>query len=198
MRRSINYRRPTSAPSAVYTRLTNTPDTHHKSSPGTLILGALGVVFGDIGTSPLYAFKEAFAGTHGLPVSLPNVLALLSMIFWAVTLVVSLKYLTIVLRFDNRGEGGILALLAFTTRQLRNRPRLAWIASTLAVAGASLFYGDAVITPAISVLSAVEGLSVATPQLARWVVPITIVIIVFNNIPKSTSSSSTSSSSSSM
>ena len=178
MRRSINYRRPTSAPSAVYTRLTNTPDTHHKSSPGTLILGALGVVFGDIGTSPLYAFKQAFAGTHGLPVSLPNVLALLSMIFWAVTLVVSLKYLTIVLRFDNRGEGGILALLAFTTRQLRNRPRLAWIASTLAVAGASLFYGDAVITPAISVLSAVEGLSVATPQLARWVVPITIVIIV--------------------
>ena len=158
--------------------MVNTPDTHHKSSLGTLILGALGVVFGDIGTSPLYAFKEAFAGAHGMPLDLPNVLAVLSMMFWAVTLIVSLKYLTIVLRFDNRGEGGILALLAFTSRQLRDRPRLAWMASVLAVAGASLFYGDAVITPAISVLSAVEGLSVATPQLAHWVVPITVVIII--------------------
>ncbi len=158
--------------------MVNTPDTHHKSSPSTLILGALGVVFGDIGTSPLYAFKEAFAGAHGMPLNLPNVLAVLSMMFWAVTLIVSLKYITIVLRFDNRGEGGILALLAFTSRQLRDRPRLAWMASVLAVAGASLFYGDAVITPAISVLSAVEGLSVATPQLAHWVVPITVVIII--------------------
>ena len=158
--------------------MVNTPDTHHKSSPSTLILGALGVVFGDIGTSPLYAFKEAFAGAHGMPLNLPNVLAVLSMMFWAVTLIVSLKYITIVLRFDNRGEGGILALLAFTSRQLRDRPHLAWMASVLAVAGASLFYGDAVITPAISVLSAVEGLSVATPQLAHWVVPITVVIII--------------------
>ena len=145
---------------------------------GVLVLGALGVVFGDIGTSPLYAFKEAFSGPHGLALTNDNVLAVLSMTFWAITLIVSLKYLTIVLRFDNRGEGGILALLAFTAKQLRDRPRLAWVASVLAVAGASLFYGDAVITPAISVLSAVEGLSVAEPHLERWVVPLTIVIIV--------------------
>ncbi len=165
-------------PSGSNSSLANSPDCKQKSATGTLILGALGVVFGDIGTSPLYAFKEAFGGAHGLPLNVGNVLAVLSMMFWAVTLVVSLKYLTIVLRFDNRGEGGILALLAFTSRQLRDRPRLAWIASALAVAGASLFYGDAVITPAISVLSAVEGLVVAEPHLEQWVVPLTILIIV--------------------
>ena len=123
------------------------------------------MVFGDIGTSPLYAFKEAFAGAHPLALTEAHVLAVLSMMFWTVTLIVSLKYISIVLRFDNRGEGGILALLAFSTNQLQKHPRLAWLAATLAVAGASLFYGDAVITPAISVLSAVEGLSVAAPGL---------------------------------
>ena len=154
------------------------PDnSHHKSSLGVLTLGALGVVFGDIGTSPLYAFKEAFA-EHGLPLTEANVLAVLSMMFWTITLIVSLKYVSIVLRFDNRGEGGILALLAFSARQLRDRPTLAWVASLLAVAGASLFYGDAIITPAISVLSAVEGLAVAAPTLEHWVVPLTIIVIV--------------------
>ena len=152
--------------------------TSHKSSLATLTLGALGVVFGDIGTSPLYAFKEAFAGAHPLALTEAHVLAVLSMMFWTVTLIVSLKYISIVLRFDNRGEGGILALLAFSTNQLQKHPRLAWLAATLAVAGASLFYGDAVITPAISVLSAVEGLSVAAPGLQPWVVPLTITILI--------------------
>jgi KUP system potassium uptake protein len=158
--------------------MTDTANTHHKSSLAALTLGALGVVFGDIGTSPLYAFKEAFGDAHGLPLTPANVLAVLSMMFWTVTLIVTMKYVSIVLRFDNRGEGGILALLAFTSRSLRDKPRLAAAASLLAVAGASLFYGDAVITPAISVLSAVEGLSVAAPRLEHWVVPLTIAIIV--------------------
>ncbi len=145
---------------------------------GVLTLGALGVVFGDIGTSPLYAFKEAFGGAHPLPLSEPNVLGVLSLIFWSVMLVVSLKYVWFVLRFDNRGEGGVLALLAVATRLLRGNPRLQWIAAVIAVFAASLFFGDAVITPAISVLSAVEGLAVAAPALEHWVVPVTLGIIV--------------------
>ncbi|MBI2225524.1 MAG: KUP/HAK/KT family potassium transporter, partial [Betaproteobacteria bacterium] len=149
-----------------------------KSSLSVLTLAALGVVYGDIGTSPLYAFKEAFNGSHALPLNDANVLAVLSMIFWAITLVVSLKYVTIVLRFDNGGEGGILALFALAARLVRQRPRLASAVAMLGIFGASLFYGDALITPAISVLSAVEGLSVATPAFEHWVVPVTIGIIV--------------------
>ena len=149
-----------------------------KSSLTVLTLAALGVVYGDIGTSPLYAFKEAFGGAHGLPLTEANVLAVLSMMFWSVTLIVSLKYVTIVLRFDNGGEGGILALLALASRLTRETPRLAWTVAMLGIFGASLFYGDAIITPAISVLSAVEGLSVATPAFERWIVPITIAILV--------------------
>jgi KUP system potassium uptake protein len=149
-----------------------------KSPLAVLTLAALGVVYGDIGTSPLYAFKEAFNGPHGLPLTDANVLAVLSMMFWAITLVVSLKYVTIVLRFDNGGEGGILALLALASRLTRGRPRLTWTVAMLGIFGASLFYGDAIITPAISVLSAVEGLSVATPAFEHWVVPITIAILV--------------------
>ncbi len=149
-----------------------------KSSLTILTLAALGVVYGDIGTSPLYAFKEAFSGPHGLPLTEANVLAVLSMMFWSVTLVVSLKYVTVVLRFDNGGEGGILALLALATRLTRERPRLAWTVAMIGIFGASLFYGDAIITPAISVLSAVEGLSVATPAFEHWIVPITIAVLV--------------------
>ena len=149
-----------------------------KSSLTILTLGALGVVYGDIGTSPLYAFKEALTGAHGLPFTEANVLAVLSMMFWSITLIVSLKYVTIVLRFDNGGEGGILALLALALRLTREHPRLAWTVAMLGIFGASLFYGDAIITPAISVLSAVEGLSVATPAFERWIVPITIAILV--------------------
>jgi KUP system potassium uptake protein len=148
------------------------------STLAALTLGALGVVYGDIGTSPLYAFKEAFNGTHGLPLNEGNVLAVLSLMFWSLMLIVSLKYVTMILRFDNRGEGGILALLALASRAVRERPGLTWTVATCGVFGASLFYGDALLTPAISVLSAVEGISVATPALERWVVPVTIGILV--------------------
>jgi KUP system potassium uptake protein len=154
------------------------PSSGGRSSLRILALAALGVVYGDIGTSPLYAFKEAFGGAHGLPLDEANVLAVLSMMFWSITLIVSLKYVGIVLRFDNGGEGGILALLARATRVTRDRPRLAAAVAMVGVFGASLFYGDAIITPAISVVSAVEGLSVATPAFEHWVVPITIAILV--------------------
>ena len=153
------------------------------SKPGNpklaaLTLLALGVVYGDIGTSPLYAFKEAFNGTHGLPLNEANVLAVLSLMFWSLMLIVSLKYVTMMLRFDNRGEGGILALLALASRATRDRPRLGWTIATAGIFGASLFYGDALLTPAISVLSAVEGISVATPALDKWVVPVTVGILI--------------------
>jgi KUP system potassium uptake protein len=151
---------------------------HRPGRTAALTLGALGVVFGDIGTSPLYAFKEAFGGHFSLALTEANVFGVLSMIFWAVTLIVSLKYVLFVLRFDNNGEGGVLALLAYATRLTRRNARLQWLVAVTAVFAASLFYGDAVITPAISVLSAVEGLSVATPGLQRFVLPITVAIIV--------------------
>jgi len=149
-----------------------------RSPLAILTLGALGVVYGDIGTSPLYAFKEALTGAHGLPFTEANVFAVLSMMFWSITMIVSLKYVTIVLRFDNGGEGGILALLALASRLTREHPRLAWTVAMLGIFGASLFYGDAIITPAISVLSAVEGVSVATPAFEHWIVPITIAVLV--------------------
>jgi KUP system potassium uptake protein len=143
-----------------------------------LTLTALGVVFGDIGTSPLYAFKEAFSGEHPLPLSEPRVLGVLSMIFWALTLIVSLKYVSFVLRLDNKGEGGVLALLAYAGRITRKNPRLQAVTAIAAIFAASLFFGDAVITPAISVLSAVEGLSVFAPTLSHWVIPLTVAILV--------------------
>ncbi|HZR70435.1 MAG TPA: potassium transporter Kup [Burkholderiales bacterium] len=148
------------------------------SSLRALALAALGVVYGDIGTSPLYAFKEAFAGAHPLALNEANVLAVLSMMFWSIALIVSLKYVGFVLRFDNGGEGGILALLARASRVTRDRPRLAAAVALVGIFGASLFYGDAIITPAISVVSAVEGVSVATPAFEHWVVPVTIAILV--------------------
>ena len=143
-----------------------------------LTLAALGIVFGDIGTSPLYAFKEAFAGAHALPLSEANVLGVLSLLFWALMLIVSLKYVVLVLRFDNRGEGGVLALLAYTSRLTRGNPKMQRAVAMIAIFAASLFYGDAVITPAISVLSAVEGISVATPAFEHWIIPITLGILV--------------------
>ncbi|MBI4293587.1 MAG: potassium transporter Kup [Betaproteobacteria bacterium] len=148
------------------------------ASVPALSLLALGVVFGDIGTSPLYAFKEAFSGPHGLPLSEAYVLAVLSLIFWSIAFIVSLKYVAIVLRFDNGGEGGILALLALATRIAREQPPLAKTVVILGIFGASLFYGDAVITPAISVLSAIEGLSVSTPAFEHWIVPLTIAVLI--------------------
>ncbi len=140
-------------------------------------VGALGVVFGDIGTSPLYAFKVAFDPQRGLALTPENVFAVLSMIFWSVMIVVSLKYVMIMLRFDNRGEGGVLALLSHCVQALRGRPRLTWVVTVLGIFAVSLFYGDAVITPAISVLSAVEGLAVVEPELHFLVLPFAIAIL---------------------
>ena len=144
----------------------------------TVALAALGVVYGDIGTSPLYAFKEAFDPQHGLPLTPANVYAVLSMIFWAVMIIVSMKYVLIMLRFDNRGDGGVLALLSYCAQQVRERPVLLWVITVLGAVAVSLFYGDAVITPAISVLSAVEGIAVAAPALEVLVLPIAVGIIV--------------------
>jgi KUP system potassium uptake protein len=146
---------------------------------GVLTLGALGVVYGDIGTSPLYAFHECFAGANPLPVSHDNVLGILSLIFWSLILIVSAKYLAVVMRASNRGEGGILALmsLAFPERSPKTTHRRALLIS-LGVFGAALLYGDGMITPAISVLSAIEGINVATPALQRFVIPLTIVTLI--------------------
>ena len=142
-----------------------------------LALGALGVVYGDIGTSPLYALKECFYGPHGVPVEPANVVGVVSLVFWALFFVVTFKYLSFVMRADNRGEGGILALMALVgqteTRRTGRRVLL-----VLGLFGAALLYGDGVITPAISVLGAIEGVAVAAPALAHLVVPITVVILL--------------------
>ena len=142
-----------------------------------MALGALGVVYGDIGTSPLYTVQTTF-GEQGIPPSGDNVLGVLSLIFWALVMVVSLKYVVFIMRADNKGEGGMMALMALAQRGARGNVKLRYVIMILGLLGASLFYGDGVITPAISVLSAVEGLKVAAPSLTKWVVPITLVIIV--------------------
>lgn len=152
-------------------------DQHNKTATGALALAALGVVYGDIGTSPLYAFKEAFAGGHGLAPTEPNVLATLSALFWAMTLIISIKYVWVMLKFDNNGEGGVLALTALANRSVQGASRWKLIIATAGIFAAALFYGDALITPAISVLSAVEGLSVAAPTLEHLILPITIGVI---------------------
>lgn len=141
----------------------------------TLSLGALGVVYGDIGTSPLYALKECFAPAHHLPVTPSNILGVLSLIFWSLIIVISIKYLVYVMRADNRGEGGILALMSLV-RPRRSKRRGALVA--LGLFGAALLYGDSVITPALTVLSSIEGLKVVTPDVAPYVVPITIVVLI--------------------
>jgi KUP system potassium uptake protein len=138
---------------------------------------ALGVVFGDIGTSPLYAVKETFSAQHGIPLTHANILAGLSLMFWSLMIVVSLKYVLLIMRADNRGEGGIMALIALATKAIKHQPH--WRVPLLAIGvfGASLFYGDAVLTPAISVLSAVEGLQVGTEAFTPYVVPIAVGVL---------------------
>ncbi|MDH5521148.1 MAG: KUP/HAK/KT family potassium transporter, partial [Acidimicrobiia bacterium] len=131
-----------------------------KAAVAALSLGALGVVFGDIGTSPLYAFRESLAGEHQLTVDEANVLGVLSLMFWSLIIVITVKYLLIVMRADNHGEGGILALAALVTGRETTRRRLI----LLGLFGTALLYGDGMITPAISVLSAVEGVEVAAPS----------------------------------
>jgi KUP system potassium uptake protein len=141
-----------------------------------LILGALGVVYGDIGTSPLYAFREALHATgKSGPATIEEVLGLLSLIVWALTIIVTIKYVAFVLRADNKGEGGTLSLMSLAGNAFAKRP--VWILA-LGLVGGSLFLGDAIITPAISVLSAVEGLEVVAPQLSFWVVPLTVAILL--------------------
>src|SRR5690349_9004007 len=141
-----------------------------------LALAAVGVVYGDIGTSPLYTIKEVF-GPHGVAASPSNVLGGLSLVFWSLVIVVSIKYVLFIMRADNKGEGGIMALMALAQRSVRPLPRLVPIVAVLGIFGAALFYGDGVITPAISVLSAVEGLEVATPVFDPYIIPLTLVIL---------------------
>jgi KUP system potassium uptake protein len=157
------------------------PEVHHPDgarAKAALALAALGVVYGDIGTSPLYAIKECFAPEYGLRATAPNVLGVLSLIFWSLNFVISLKYITFILRANNRGEGGIMALLALLQpRREGSRARAVLIA--LGLFGSALLYGDGVITPAISVLGAIEGVSVAVPGLPAWVVPVISSAILF-------------------
>ncbi len=143
-----------------------------------LALAALGVIYGDIGTSPLYTIKECFSGKHGVAVTPANVTGIMSMVFWSLIIVISLKYVVFLLRADNKGEGGTFSLLATLRGKLKNNPRLWSLFTVLAAVGAALLYGDGVITPAISVLSAVEGLNMATDAATKYIVPITCLILI--------------------
>jgi KUP system potassium uptake protein len=156
------------------------PDAHRphagQAALAALTLAAIGVVYGDIGTSPLYALKEVFA--HGrVPLNADNILGILSLAFWTLTVVVSLKYVALILRADNNGEGGLIAMLALASQAVKDRPVLRSRLLLLGIFGTAIFFGDGVITPAISVLSAVEGLEVVEPGLHRFVVPLTLVIL---------------------
>src|SRR4051794_32241499 len=155
------------------------PSAHARGRAGTVgaALGALGVVFGDIGTSPLYTLHECMSPDHGVPPTAENVLGVLSLVFWSLTLVVAIKYVGVIMRADNHGEGGIFALLALIPKAARRRGGMGW-AAVLVIVGAALLYGDGMITPAISVLSAIEGLEVATPALAPAVLPLTCAVLV--------------------
>lgn len=153
--------------------------THsNRSKLAALSLSAIGIVYGDIGTSPLYAMKEVFSATHGVPLHPANVLGAVSLIVWGLTIIVSLKYVALILRADNRGEGGIMALMALAMSAVTRESRWHYVVMLIGLTGAALFYGDGVITPAISVLSAIEGLEVATPAFKPYVVPITITVLV--------------------
>lgn len=157
----------------------NHPDTSDKRRLNSLALAALGVVYGDIGTSPLYSLKEVFGSSHHpVPITPDNVLGILSMVFWALMIVVTGKYVSFIMRADNHGEGGIMALMALALHNAKEGPRRNFIIM-IGLFGASLFYGDGVVTPAISVLSAVEGLEVITPAFKPYVIPLAVVVLVF-------------------
>jgi KUP system potassium uptake protein len=149
---------------------------HSQSSLRALTLGAIGVVYGDIGTSVLYAVKEVFGSGH-VPFTTDNVMGVLSIFFWTLTVIISLKYVTLVLRADNHGEGGLVAMLALASQSVKDRPQLRRVLLFVGIFGTCLFYGDGVITPAISVLSAVEGLEVVSPTFKKAVIPLTLVIL---------------------
>lgn len=150
----------------------------HKSSVGALTLAAIGIVYGDIGTSPLYTMKEVFAGHHGIALTAANILGVVSLILWGLIIVISLKYVSLVLRANNRGEGGIMALAALALSSVTTESRWYYPVMLLGMVGAGLFFGDGVITPAISVLSAIEGLQVATPAFKPYVIPLTLTVLV--------------------
>ena len=147
-----------------------------KSSLAALTLGAIGVVYGDIGTSVLYAVKEVFGSGH-VPFTTANIYGILSIFFWTLTSIVSIKYVVLVLRADNNGEGGLVAMLALASQAVKDKPKLRSVLLAVGIFGTALFYGDGVITPAISVLSAVEGMEVVSPALKEWVMPITLVVL---------------------
>ncbi|UAB76842.1 potassium transporter Kup [Erythrobacter sp. SCSIO 43205] len=158
-------------------------DTHssghaHGGSKAALAVGAIGIVFGDIGTSPLYAFRETFAGTANVAIDRMHVLGVVSLIFWSMLLVVAIQYVTILMRADNKGQGGSLALVALLSRHM-GKSSYGWLVVLLGVFATSLFYGDSMITPAISVLSAVEGLTVVDQGLQQYVIPIALGLLVF-------------------
>jgi KUP system potassium uptake protein len=154
----------------------STSSSSTKSGLAGLTLAAVGVVYGDIGTSPLYALKEVFAHGH-VALTAENICGVLSLVFWTLTVVVSIKYVVLILRADNNGEGGLIAMLALASQAVKDRPLLRRRLLLLGIFGTAIFFGDGVITPAISVLSAVEGLEVATPALQRYVVPLTLVVL---------------------
>jgi len=159
-------------------RVSATSD-HANASTSVLVLAAIGVVFGDIGTSPLYALKECFSPEHGIPYSPEAVMGIISMIFWSLILIVTVKYVVFVLRADNNGEGGVLSLMALALRATRSdRKKISAGLLMLGALGACMLLGESVITPAISVLSAIEGLEVITPDLKRYVIPLTLVIVI--------------------
>jgi KUP system potassium uptake protein len=157
--------------------MSNATQDNHTSSLAGLTLGAIGVVYGDIGTSVLYSIKEVFGSGH-VDFTPDNVMGILSIFFWTLTFIVSLKYVTLVLRADNNGEGGLVAMLALASSSVRDKPRLRNVLLVVGIFGTCLFYGDGVITPAISVLSAVEGLEVVSPNFKKAVIPLTLVILL--------------------
>ena len=152
-------------------------ETKTKQGLSGLLLGAVGVVYGDIGTSPLYAIQATFAGAHPLQVAEANIFGVLSMMFWTIMLLVSFKYVVVVMRADNHGEGGVMALLSLVIDLTTQYPRLKWFVTALGVLAAALFYGDGMITPAISVLSAVEGLDLVSHEFKNYILPITLIVL---------------------
>src|SRR4249919_3449563 len=167
------------ATGAAVTGAPSDPTQGHAQGPlYKLVIGAIGIVYGDIGTSPIYAFRETFAGHHELRVDQLHIFGVLSLIFWSMMIIVTLKYVSIIMRADNKGEGGSLALLALINRTLSSKKRWTSGIVMLGVFATALFYGDSMITPAISVLSAVEGLTTVNPSLEPFVIPLAIGILV--------------------
>ena len=155
-----------------------TQNNSSSSSIRTLTIAAIGIVYGDIGTSPLYTMKEVFSSEHGIALNPANLMGVVSLIVWGLTVIVSLKYVTLILRADNRGEGGVMSLMALALESVTPKSGWHYPLMLVGLAGAALFYGDGVITPAISVLSAIEGLEVATPAMKPYVVPLTVAVLI--------------------